>query len=71
MVKSKKTLVGTGKLGLQTIACTNKDRRRELTILSWNIHDSMTKDEGPKSEDTDFAQILNKATVFCLQETKQ
>ena len=71
MVKSKKTLVGTGKLGLQTVACTNKDRRRELTILSWNIHDSMTKDEGPKSEDTDFAQILNKATVFCLQETKQ
>ena len=31
----------------------------------------MTRLEGAKSEDPDFVQILEKSTIFCLQETKQ
>ena len=31
----------------------------------------MTRLEGPKTEDPDFVQVLEKSTIFCLQETKQ
>ena len=43
----------------------------ELSIISWNIHDLMTCKEGPKTEDPDFADIITKSSIFCLQETKQ
>ena len=39
--------------------------------MSWNIHDLMTKKEGPKTEDPDFVDIITKSSIFCLQETKQ
>ncbi|KAL5271412.1 hypothetical protein ACHWQZ_G001901 [Mnemiopsis leidyi] len=42
-----------------------------IPILSWNIHDSNTSKEGPKAEDIEFAAILARSTIFCLQETKQ
>ena len=47
------------------------ERLGEFPILSWNIHDLMTIKEGPKTEDPDFADIITKSTIFCLQETKQ
>ena len=47
------------------------DQPLEMSIVSWNIHDTMTRLEGAKSEDPDFVQILEKSTIFCLQETKQ
>ena len=43
----------------------------ELSIISWNIHDMMTRKEGPKTDDHDFLDIITKSTIFCLQETKQ
>ena len=43
----------------------------QLTVLSWNIHDSMTRFEGPKSEDPDFIEFITQSSIFCLQETKQ
>ena len=46
------------------------DKQGDLIILSWNIHDAMTKDVGPKSEDGDFLEVLTKSSIFCLQETK-
>ena len=47
------------------------EKLTELPILSWNIHDLMTTKEGPKTEDPDFADIITKSSIFCLQETKQ
>ena len=44
---------------------------KEITVLSWNIHDATDSIEGPKSEDKDFAEIIRRSTIFCLQETKQ
>ena len=43
----------------------------DLPILSWNIHDSITSKEGPKTNDPDFIQVLTQSMIFCLQETKQ
>ena len=31
----------------------------------------MTKNEGPKSQDGDFVELITKSSIFCLQETKQ
>ena len=42
----------------------------DLPILSWNIHDSVTSKEGPKTNDNDFVQVLSQSAIFCLQETK-
>ena len=42
-----------------------------LPILSWNIHDSVMSQEGPKMEDSDFVNILTQSSVFCLRETKK
>ena len=44
---------------------------KDLPVLSWNVHDVMTSTEGPKTEDSDFVDILLKSTIFCLQETKR
>ena len=44
---------------------------RGLPILSWNIHDKMTNQEGSKTGDPDFSGVLSKSMIFCLQETKQ
>ena len=44
---------------------------KDLPVISWNIHDTMSRQEGPKHEDPDFIKILNKSSIFCLQETKQ
>ena len=43
---------------------------KDLPILSWNVHDSMTSKEGPKSDDKDFVDVLLQSSIFCLQETK-
>ncbi|KAL5247926.1 hypothetical protein ACHWQZ_G017182 [Mnemiopsis leidyi] len=40
-----------------------------MNILSWNIHDA-SGTQGKKVEDPDFLTIINKANIFCLQETK-
>ena len=44
---------------------------KDLSVISWNIHDTMSRLEGPKPEDPDFYQTLTKSSIFCLQETKQ
>ena len=43
---------------------------REMKIVSWNIHGIARAKEGPKSEDPEFTEIVNKHRIFCLQETK-
>ena len=43
----------------------------ELPILSWNIHDTVMSEEGLKTNDSDFVEILQQSLIFCLQETKQ
>ena len=44
--------------------------RHELKLLSWNVNDIRNQHEGCKTELQDFAQILSKHDIFCLQETK-
>ena len=44
---------------------------KNLPILSWNVHDSMTSKEGPKTDDKDFVDVLLQSSIFCLQETKR
>ena len=41
-----------------------------LNILSWNIHDA-SDIQGKKISDPSFLSIINKADIFCLQETKE
>ena len=50
---------------------TKSHATKEISILSWNIHDNADSNEGLKSEHNDFADILKCNTIFCLQETKQ
>ena len=44
--------------------------RHELKLLSWNVNDTRDQHEGCKTEIHEFAQILGKHDIFCLQETK-
>ena len=41
-----------------------------LNILSWNINDA-SGIQGKKIDDPSFLSIINKADIFCLQETKE
>ena len=42
----------------------------DLSILSWNINDSRSANEGLKTEDKAFTSLLTSHDIFCLQETK-
>ena len=42
---------------------------RKLSVLQWNIQ-SANSTGVPKTEHKDFADILTKAGIFCLQETR-
>ena len=39
-----------------------------LPILSWNIHDSVMSQEGPKMEYSDFVDILAQSSVFACKK---
>ena len=41
-----------------------------LTTLSWNIQDCSMKGGSQKVNESEFTDILNSSTIFCLQETK-
>ncbi len=73
MTDSAKELKNNSRLGPKatTKVSRRSNRQNNLSILSWNIHDTMTKKEGPKSEDADFAEIIARSSIFCLQETKK
>ena len=47
---------------------TNNPSR--VKILSWNIHDA-SGIQGKKVEDPSFLAVIDKADIFCLQETKE
>ena len=46
-------------------------RTHSLKIMSWNIHDIKMKDEGLKSNHSDFLGRINNIDIMCLQETKE
>ena len=50
---------------------SRKKHTAEISILSWNIHDSMDSNEGPKNDDREFIEQLTASKIFCLQETKE
>ena len=54
----------------QGVPYNTSNHLHRLNILSWNIHDA-SGTQGKKVEDPDFLTIINKANIFCLQETKE
>ena len=48
----------------------SRTRYHNLEIMSWNMQDCKIKDEGKKTDDKRFLDILNSTLIFCLQETK-
>ena len=44
--------------------------QKNISILSWNVHDIMDQTLGSKTSLDDFCDILKKGMIFCLQETK-
>lgn len=42
-----------------------------IHVMTWNIHDIQTRDEGPKTKLADYKATTKRADVVCLQETKQ
>ena len=45
------------------------DRRKNISIMSWNIQDSIG-DKTNKFETSEFLSILSPHSIMCLQETK-
>ena len=41
-----------------------------FSLLSWNIHNLSQAGTGSKTDDAEFNQIIEQASIFCLQETK-
>ena len=46
-------------------------RNNTLKLISWNIHDIQTRDEGVKTNMSDYTTVAKGANFVCLQETKQ
>jgi exonuclease III len=45
--------------------------RKPTAILSWNINDTSDKNLGDKTFTPEFADLIEKCRIFCLQETKR
>ena len=39
---------------------------KDISIISWNIHDSIMSQEGLKTNDDDFVKVLSQSAIFCL-----
>ena len=42
----------------------------DMKILSWNVNDIRTRDEGLKTANPDFIRLIQAGDLICLQETK-